>query len=96
VRATLANLETNRGAIASQRSWWSFRRVAPQVVAGPSEVAVKKVVAPTVQPQDIAEDDVVTPKGEFAALRLCDRFEPRLREWQDHGWRVASRCLPIG
>ena len=42
VRATLAYLETNRDAIAAQRSWWAFGRVAPRVAAKPDEVAVKE------------------------------------------------------
>ncbi len=49
VRATLAYLETNRDAIAAQRSWWPFGRVAPKVPAKPDEVAVKAkpAAAPT-------------------------------------------------
>jgi hypothetical protein len=65
VRTTLAYLETNRDVIAAQRSWWSFGRVGEQVPAKPVEVAVRKVVAPTVQPQDVEEVEAVTPKGKL-------------------------------
>jgi hypothetical protein len=65
LRSTLAYLEVNRDAIAARRSWWLFGRVSQQVPPKPSEVAVKKVVAPTVQPQDVEQVDVVTPKGKL-------------------------------
>ena len=64
VRATLAYLETNRDAIAAQRSWWSFGKVAPQASGNPDEVAVKKVVA-SVMPQDVERVEAVTPKGKL-------------------------------
>jgi hypothetical protein len=74
LRSTPAYLEANRDAIAARRSWWRFGRVAQHVPAKASEVAVNEVVAPTVQPQDVEEDDVVTPKGKLLHSEACLRM----------------------